>query len=252
MFNNATHIARLAWEMTKLAFMFNDADSLLKSKNSTAKQLCWSEALALTQVKAVGKQYAATVNDVLCAAIAGALFDYLAEQKDVVHGNKIRAAVAINLRDTTQIQMGNVFGLVALPIPLDLVTPLSRLQQIKTYLTQLKNSHQAYTTEPVLWLIGCLPLPLQRFVITQLMNKYSFVISNLAGPSTIRSLAGAKMTELIFWVPQTGNIGLGISIISYAGKICFGLFADNARIRQPDRIMSLCCQHFQDLAASSS
>jgi hypothetical protein len=53
-------------------------------------------------------------------------------------------------------------------------------------------------------------------------------------------------------VPQTGNIGLGMSIVSYAGKIRFGLFADQKLVRQPQRMMALCCDHFRKLAQAIS
>ena len=130
--------------------------------------------------------------------------------------------------------------------------PLARLQQVQTSLQQLKASRQAHATHAVLSIAGHLPLPLQHLALNMFTDKGTMVISNLEGPSSERALAGQRMTDLLFWVPQTGNIGLGMSIVSYAGKIRFGLFADQKLVRQPQRMMALCCDHFRKLAQAIS
>jgi hypothetical protein len=53
-------------------------------------------------------------------------------------------------------------------------------------------------------------------------------------------LAGRQVRELMFWVPQNGNIGMGLSILSYNGRVHFGLIADGKRVTDPDAIV----QHF--------
>lgn len=247
------HLAAVALETGKLSSMLSDTRSHMKGKPSAAKQICWSESLSLDQVKSVGKRHAATVNDVLCGAISGAMRDYLGEQGDAAQHGTIRAAVTLNLRDKAKAyQLGNHFGLIALPMQTGLVEPLARLQQVQTSLQQLKTSRQAHATKTVLSVAGHLPLALQRFALNMFTDKGTMVISNLEGPTTERLLAGNRMTDLLFWVPQTGNIGLGLSIVSYAGKIRFGLFADQKLVRQPQRMMDLCCDHFRKLAQAVS
>ena len=250
---NSAHLAAVALETGKLATLISDTRSQMKGKPGAAKQVCWSESLSLDQVKAVGKRHAATVNDVLCGAISGALRDYLDETGDAAHGGKIRAAVTLNLRDKAKAhELGNHFGLIALTMNTGLSEPLARLQQVQTSLLQLKASRQAHATHAVLSIAGHLPLPLQHLALNMFTDKGTMVISNLEGPSSERTLAGQRMTDLLFWVPQTGNIGLGMSIVSYAGKIRFGLFADQKLVRQPQRMMALCCDHFRKLAQAIS
>ena len=50
-------------------------------------------------------------------------------------------------------------------------------------------------------------------------------------------MAGCKLREMMFWVPQTGSIGIGISILSYDGRVHFGLIADAKLIPDPDAVI---------------
>ena len=55
-------------------------------------------------------------------------------------------------------------------------------------------------------------------------------------------MAGAKIDDLMFWVPQSGDIGLGLSVISYAGGVQFGVIVDHQFCSDPERIVT----HFAD------
>jgi diacylglycerol O-acyltransferase len=50
-------------------------------------------------------------------------------------------------------------------------------------------------------------------------------------------LGGARIRDLMFWVPQTGSIGIGISILSYNGRVHFGVITDCLRVPDPRRIV---------------
>ena len=52
---------------------------------------------------------------------------------------------------------------------------------------------------------------------------------------------------MMFWVPQNGNIGLGISILSYNGKVMFGLISDRRLVAEPNRIISRFKAEFEKL-----
>ena len=240
--------ARQTVETAKLGILLNDDQTLFKGTPGSEKQIVWSQRMSLAEVKAVARRHDSTINDVLCSAIGGALGAYLGEQgerPDVM----VRAAMTFNLRDKRQAyQLGNDFGLVALNLHTGITDPLKRLQDAKARLQQLKASRQANATRAILGLAGRLPLMLQRFALNLFTNKGSLVISNLEGPKTVRYLAGARMSDMVFWVPQTGNLGIGVSIISYAGNIQFGVFADRKLLPHPERFAALCVEQFTQLA----
>ena len=51
----------------------------------------------------------------------------------------------------------------------------------------------------------------------------------------------------MFWVPQTGSIGIGISILSYNGKVHFGLIGDAKLVPDPDAIIRRFQPEFEKL-----
>ena len=65
--------------------------------------------------------------------------------------------------------------------------------------------------------------------------------TNVPGPQMPLFLAGAQISEMMFWVPQTGGIGIGVSILSYNGAVHFGLISDAKRIARPNDVI----RHFQ-------
>jgi len=72
-------------------------------------------------------------------------------------------------------------------------------------------------------------------------------VTNVHGPDAARYLAGQRIGRQIFWVPQSGGIGLGISLLSYAGQVSFGVAADARRIPDPAAIPQLFARQFEAL-----
>ena len=70
------------------------------------------------------------------------------------------------------------------------------------------------------------------------------------GPSKALYLAGGRIGRLIFWVPQSGEIGLGISILSYAGQVQFGLIADAGRVPDPEQVTMRFREEFENVVLS--
>jgi hypothetical protein len=87
----------------------------------------------------------------------------------------------------------------------------------------------------------------QKPVLDMLSQKATAVLTNVPGPQQPLYLAGSLMKEMMFWVPQNGNIGLGISILSYNGKVFFGLISDYRLLPEPSAIITRFKQEFEKL-----
>ena len=72
-------------------------------------------------------------------------------------------------------------------------------------------------------------------------------MTNVPGPQQSRYVAGSKLRQQMFWVPQSGNIGIGVSILSYHGKVQFGLITDKGLVDDPERIVERFSQEFEKL-----
>jgi len=79
--------------------------------------------------------------------------------------------------------------------------------------------------------IGLLPPSLHRWIVdASFRNRATAVVTNLPGPRTPITLGGHTVSDLMFWVPQSAGIGLGLSIITYGGHGRIGVIADTARV----------------------
>ena len=234
----ASVAAAVANEIGNLALMPNDSDTRFKGKPSATKCVAWSEPLALPEIKAVGRVLGCSVNDLSLSALSGALRGYLLEKGDFVADVQIRTLVPVNLRSPDDNEgLGNHFGLVAFELPVGIENPLARLYATRERMESLKGSYQAAVTYSILGLAGMAPRFLQQQVLDLLANKATAVMTNVPGPSQARYIAGIKISEQIFWVPSSGNIGIGVSIISYNGKVQCGLITDKNMVDDPERIV---------------
>jgi WS/DGAT/MGAT family acyltransferase len=199
-------------------------------------------------VKAVGRAADCTVNDVLMATAAGALRDYMIERGEHVDGLTLRATVPVNLRPLEHARkLGNHFGLVFLDLPVGIGNPIRRLEHVAECMHQLKNSRQAIVAYGLLAALGMAPSAVQEMALELFSRKATTVATNVPGPQQPLYLAGGKIREMMFWVPQTGSIGIGLSILSYNGKVHFGLIADAKLIPDPHAVVGRFQAEFEKL-----
>ena len=229
----------LTAEIAKLALMAEDSTTRFKGTPGIAKRVAWADPLPLPEVKAIGRALGASVNDVLLACVAGALRDYLVEKGDAVDGVMMRALVPVNLRPLEQAyRLGNQFGLVFVDLPIGVENPVARLYQVRATMRALKDSYQPVLALGLLAAMGAGPKMLQEKLLAILAKNASAVMTNVPGPQAPLYLAGGRIDSLMFWVPQSGRLGLGISILSYAGGVMLGVATDEGLVPDPERIVA--------------
>ncbi len=228
----------IAREFAAALTLADDPPTRFKGPLGVTKRVAWMEPLELEEVKSVGRGLGCTVNDVLMASVAGALRSYLLDLDESVDGLTIRATVPVSLRPLEHAKkLGNHFGLVFLELPIGEPNPLRRLERVAGCMREIKRSRQAVMTFGLLAALGMGPSLLQRPALELFSRKATAVATNVPGPPEPLYLAGCKITEQMFWVPQSGSIGMGISILSYNGKVFFGLIADAKLVPDPNQII---------------
>lgn len=233
----ARHALGIAGELARVATLRDDPPSRFKGPLGTRKIAAWTDPLPLADVKCVAKALGCTINDLLMSTAAGALGSYLREHGEDTDGMTIRATVPVNLRDpNAAASLGNYFGLVFLELPIGIRNPLERVFAVHASMSALKNSYQPVLTLGLMAALGRMPGSVEAAAIDLLSTKATTVATNVPGPQQPMYLAGKRISRLIFWVPQSGGIGLGISILSYAGQVQFGLIADYKRVPDPARV----------------
>jgi WS/DGAT/MGAT family acyltransferase len=238
----------IARELLHALSLPDDPPSLLRGKLGVSKRVAWAEPLDLEEVKAVGRACDCTVNDVLMATAAGALRSYMIERGDSVDGLTLRATVPVNLRPLEHARkLGNHFGLVFLDLPVGEDNPIRRVERVAECMNNLKNSRQAIVAFGLLAALGMAPAQVQGLALELFSRKATAVATNVPGPQQPLYLAGCRLDEMMFWVPQTGSIGIGISILSYNGRVHFGLIADGKLIPDPDAVIQRFGSEFDKL-----
>jgi len=238
----------LTAEIAKLALMDEDSPTRFKGTPGVAKRVAWADPLPLDEVKTLGRALGASINDLLLACVTGALRSYLLEHGDRVGGVTLRALVPVNLRPLDKAyRLGNQFGLVFLDLPIGIENPIERLYAVRANMAALKDSFQPVLALGLLAAMGAGPKILQETLLVALARNATAVMTNVPGPQTPLWLAGARLDGLMFWVPQSGDIGLGVSILSYDGAVRFGIAADRGLCPDPHRVSGRFAAEFEKL-----
>ena len=238
----------LAVQAGVIAAMAPDAPTRLKGELGITKRVAWSGPLPLSEVKALAGALGCSVNDVLVSCVAGALRAWLLEAGDALGGEPVRALVPVNLRPPGPVtELGNRFGLVFLDLPVATADPVERVLAVHEGMAALKNSQQPSVALGLLAGMGMAPAFIRERVLEALAANASIVITNVRGPEQARYLAGQRIGRDMFWVPQSGGIGIGTSILSYDGQVNFGVIADQRRVPDPAEIAVRFAAEFETL-----
>jgi len=225
--------------LSKYMLMSSDPPTAFKGKLGVRKRIAWTEPFELDKVKKVGKAISTTtLNDVLIATVTGAMRRYLKTRNTRVNELDLRVAVPVNVRKPgTEFELGNKFSLVFLPLPVHLKDPVLRLKEVKRRMDRLKTSPDPYINFALLSAMGYLPPALAKKAAAVFGNKASGVLTNVPGPRQPLYYAGREIKNLMFWVPRSGQIGLGISILSYNGKVTVGIASDDGLMPDPEVLL---------------
>ena len=250
----ASQAGGMVGEFLRVLGLPDDPVTPLRGKLSGVKRVAWSTPLDLQEVKAVGRALECTVNDVMLATVAGVLGAHLRERhacdtRDLV----LRASVPVNLRAAEEpMTLGNKFGLVFVDLPVGTRNPLQRVYRMHDTMRALKGSLQPPMTLVVLGLLGLVPTAIQAPAIELFSRKGTLVASNVPGPQSPLYLCGQRIDEMYFWVPQSGTMGIGVSVLSYAGKVYFGVIADRALVTNPRELVDRLGPEFERLVLAAT
>ena len=235
-------------DVAALALLADDSKTLLKGKGNGRKVVAWGEPIPLDIVKAIGKGLGCTVNDVLLGCVAGAIGAWLRDRGEDPAGKEIRAMVPVNLRPLDKAwQLGNRFGLAPLVLPIGIENPVARMYEVHRRMSEMKGSYQPLLAFAVLSISGLFIKPVQDAVLGMFAKKATAVMTNVPGPPKPLMFCGSTLRQTMFWVPASGDIGVGVSILSYGGGVQFGLITDEQLCAHPQQIIDRFQPEFEKL-----
>lgn len=242
--SGANSAARLA----RITLYPPDPETIFRGQLGTLKRTAWSQAIPLADIKQIGKQVGGTVNDVVLTAISGALRRYLQVRGEPADGVSIRAFVPVNIRPLDQaLELGNKFGLVMLSLPLGVADRYDRLLEVKARMDEIKSSPEAVVSWAVLTAMGMAPGAVEELGLQFFQTKTSAVMTNVPGPRQPIYLAGRQLKMLLGWAPASGEMGLSVTINSYAGQVWIGLMSNVNRVPDPATVIAYLHDEFSEL-----
>ncbi|MFP5298530.1 MAG: WS/DGAT domain-containing protein, partial [Actinomycetota bacterium] len=170
-----------------------------------------------------------TVNDVVLAAVTGALRRMLLARGEQVNDTELRSMIPVSVRaDADRGALGNKIATMWATLPVRIADPVKRLKAVNEHMGDLKNSGQAVGAQ-ILTSLGEYAPPTilaQASRLVQRQRAYNLTITNVPGPQIPLYASGRKMLEVYPVLPLAGNTALGVALFSYNGGIGFGLLGD--------------------------
>ena len=192
------------------------------------RRFTWVRA-ELRDIKAIKDSLGGTVNDVVLATVAGALGRHLRRRGHETDGLELKAMIPVSVRaEVERGQLGNKVAAMMAPLPVWCQEPLARLDLVRQELADLKQGGQAVGAQVLTDLSGFAP-PTIMDQAARLMSRQRFfnlVVTNVPGPQFPLYLSGRRMLDPFPMVPLAAGQALGVALLSYDGKINFGLVGD--------------------------
>lgn len=183
----------------------------------------------LGDVKAIKNELGGTVNDVVLAMVSGALARHLKRRGEDTSEVELKAMVPVSVRsDEQRGALGNQVAAVWAPLPIWCEDPIERLRLIGEAMEGLKEGKQAVGAQVLTELSGFAPATIlnQASRLMARQRFFNLVVTNVPGPQVPLYLMGREMIDLFPMVPLATKQALGIALMSYNGRLNFGLTGD--------------------------
>jgi WS/DGAT/MGAT family acyltransferase len=217
------------------------------------RRFAWVES-DLGRFKAIKGALGGTVNDVVLTVVAAALREHLIRRGREPDGLELKAMVPVSIRaDEERGALGNKVTAMYAPLPVGLEDPVERFKAVHDALGDLKASGQAVGAERLTQLAGfAVPTVLDQAARLQSRQRFfNLTVTNVPGPQFPLYMLGRKLGAFYPKVPLVLNTALGIAIMSYDGRIFFGLLGDYDAMEDLDAFASDLEAAIAELAAAA-
>jgi WS/DGAT/MGAT family acyltransferase len=196
----------------------------------------------------------ATVNDVVLAAVAGALGRFLAERGMETQGLELRACVPVSLRtEAKKGALGNEIAIMNAPLPVGTADARERLARVREGMEHLKSSKQAEGAKVLTSLENALPPAIlaRASRIGFSSRLYNLLVTNVPGPQVPIYMLGRQLQELVPLAFLAPEHTLAIGIMSYHGHVTYGLVADADNVPDLERLALHLRESLAELVATA-
>jgi diacylglycerol O-acyltransferase len=203
-------------------------DTPLNTEIGPHRRLCWVRS-ELRDFKAIKDVFGGTVNDVVLTVVSGALRGWLHRRGVRTEGLELRALVPVSIRaEDDRGTLGNRIAAMRGPLPVYIEDPVMRLQAVRQSMGSLKESKQAVGAEVLAAVESFAPPTIlaQASRLNFSTRLFNLIVTNVPGPQFPLYVRGRELEDVfpVAFLPR--NHALAVAIMSYNGKMNFGLLGD--------------------------
>jgi len=183
----------------------------------------------LRDFKKIKNAFGGTVNDAVLTVVSGALREWLQSRGVRTEGLELRALVPVSIRGSHEHgQLGNRIAVMRGPLPVYVEDPVARLAAVRQAMGELKESKQAVGAEVLAGVQNFAPPTIlaQASRLNFSTRLFNLIVTNVPGPQFPLYVRGRELDDVfpVAFLPE--NHALAVAIMSYNGKINFGLLGD--------------------------
>ncbi|HET6550503.1 MAG TPA: wax ester/triacylglycerol synthase family O-acyltransferase [Solirubrobacter sp.] len=227
--------------------------SPLNARIGPHRRYAWVES-ELATFKAIKDALAGSINDVVLTVVAGALRAHLIRHGREPAGTELKAMVPVSVRaDAARGALGNQVAAMYAPLPVGLEDPVERFRFVHGAMAGLKESGQAVGAQAITRLAdAAAPTVLDQAARLQARQRFfNLTVTNVPGPQVPLYVMGRRLEAFYPLVPLVLNTALGIAIMSYDGRIFFGLLGDYDELADLDALAADLESAIRELAAAA-
>lgn len=194
-------------------------------------------SFGLDEARAVRQALGGTVNDVVLAGVTGGLRALLLTRGEEPPTEGLRAMVPVNIRrEEEQGALGNRITSLFVELPVAEEAPLARYELVRERTAALKRSKQGLGSDTIVELAGLSPPILHTVLAQSLFGKrlFNVTVTNVPGPQFPLSLLGTPLEAIYPLVPLAAEHAVGIAVLSYLGRLDFGINVDHELVPDVD------------------
>jgi len=211
--------------------------------------------VSFQEVRDIRRACGGTVNDVVLAMLGGALGRYLEMHREPTQDRDIRVLTPVNVRrEDERGALGNHIAMLLVEVPVGMPDPVERLRTITERTAQLKRSHVADGIESVANLLLNMPSPIGAMLGTvgpPPNTVANIVCTNVPGPMIPLYTVGHRMLSGYPMPPPLWGMGINCGVMSYNGRLYFGLVADAQAAPDVDRLRDFLDQSYVELRVAA-
>jgi len=226
----------------------------LNVKVGPHRRYTWVDA-ELAELQHVKDTLGGTVNDAVLAVVAGALGRFLRHRGVDTEGLLLRALVPVLVCGEGH---GRALGSEVAPmwvsLPVGVEDARRQHAAIRDATAELQDAQQAVGARALTELAGFAPPTImsQAARLQQRQRFFNLVVTNVPGPQQPLYLLGRRLRALYPVVPLAGRQALGVAVMSYDGRLGFGLLGDYDALADLDTLADMLRTSIDALAEDAS